>query len=247
MNAKAKDPNGTELMQVNTETNTPAAMIQAAVRSGADLEKLHGLLDLQMKWEQNEARKAFNKAMSDFKADPPTITKDKAVSFGVGKTSYRHATLSNVVDKITQALSRHGLSASWRTHQDGQIGVTCRISHVLGHYEETTLTAPADTSGSKNAIQAIGSTVTYLQRYTLLAITGLATEDQDNDGAGAPEVIDQKQLGQILDMLADTDTDEARFIKYLGIEKLEAMPKSMFPKALADLQAKKNKAKAVTA
>ena len=56
------------------------------------------------------------------------------------------------------------------------------ISHVI------TMAAGPDGSGGKNAIQAIGSTVSYLERYTLLAATGLATEDQDDDGRGANPV-----------------------------------------------------------
>lgn len=43
--------------------------------------------------------------------------------------------------------------------------------------------APSDLSGNKNAIQAIGSTTTYLMRYTLIAAFGLTTADEDNDGA----------------------------------------------------------------
>jgi len=96
--------------------------------------------------------------------------------------------------KITAELSKHGLSASWRTEQNGQIKVTCRISHSMGHYEETSLSADADTSGSKNAIQAVGSTITYLERYSLLAITGLATEDQDNDGELVSDKIDENKV-----------------------------------------------------
>ena len=154
---------------------SPAVLISEAVAKGADLEKLKGLLDLQERWERNEALKAYNAAMSAFKADPPIIEKDKTVSFG--NTKYNHATLANVTAKINAALSKHGLSASWQVKQNGTVSVTCKITHIKGHSEETTLSAPADTSGSKNAIQAIGSTISYLERYSLLALTGLATSD----------------------------------------------------------------------
>jgi hypothetical protein len=56
----------------------------------------------------------------------------------------------------------------------------------MGHSERTTLSATADTSGSKNSIQAIGSTVTYLQRYTLLAAVGLAAGGDDDGQAASP-------------------------------------------------------------
>lgn len=227
------------------EVKTPAELISEAVKGGADLEKLKGLLELQERWEANQARKAYHEAMAKFKADPPKIEKDKSVSFGSGKAAYKHATLGNVTEKITKALSKFGLSASWRTKQNGHTEVTCRITHILGHFEETALAAPSDTSGSKNAIQAIGSTITYLERYTLLALTGLATFDQDDDGwvAAGDTAIDETQKSNIVDMLVHTQTDEAKFLKYMGAESIEAIKKSQYDKAITALKAKERRAK----
>jgi hypothetical protein len=58
--------------------------------------------------------------------------------------------------------------------------VTCHVSHEKGHRESTSLTGPEDVSGGKNPIQTIGSTVTYLQRYTMVSALGLSTADQDD-------------------------------------------------------------------
>lgn len=163
---------------------TPMGMLQIAVQQGADLDKLEKLMQLQERWESNEARKAFVSAMSSFKANPPEIFKNKHVKFG--NTEYDHATLDNVSIAIGESLSKHGLSHRWETSQtEGKIKVTCVITHNLGHSEEVALESTADTSGAKNSIQAIGSTVTYLQRYTLLAATGMAVQDQDDDGKGS--------------------------------------------------------------
>ena len=225
---------------VKTEGSSPAEMIRMAVAGGADLEKLSKLLDLQVKWEENEARKAFHQAMADFKANPPSIGKDKKVAFG--QTKYSHASLYNVVEKITTELSKHGLSAAWETHQNGQIGVTCRITHVLGHSQETTLQAPADTSGSKNAIQAIGSTISYLQRYSLLAVLGLAAHDMDDDAVTAvDEPITEVQLGTLRDQILAVAADEVKFLKYLKVESLEEIRQSQFNKAVSALKQKGKK------
>src|SRR5437660_174203 len=67
--------------------------------------------------------------------------------------------------------------------EGGTIRVTCILTHVQGHSEQVSMSAQPDTSGSKNSIQAIGSTASYLQRYTLFAATGLAPKDADTDGA----------------------------------------------------------------
>ena len=225
-------------------TSSPSEMIRLAVSGGADLDKLEKLLAIQERWEATEARKEYHQAMSDFKATPPKIEKDKKVGYDGktgGRVSYSHASLANVTDKINEALSKHGLSASWRTKQNGKIEVTCRITHSKGHSEETMLSADADTSGSKNSIQALGSTITYLERYTLLALTGLATFDMDDDGKGKNsedvEKIGDKELHSLRDQFIALDVKEGKFISYMGIEKLEDMPLSDYPKANAALEA----------
>ena len=202
--------------------NSPAEMIRLAVSGGVDLEKLAKLLDLQERWEANEAKKAYHCAMSEFKANPIEILKDKKVGYESktgGRVGYSHASLANVVRKVTKELSKYGLSASWRTAQNGQISVTCKITHVMGHSEETTLSAPSDTSGSKNVIQAIGSTISYLERYTLLAALGLATADQDDDGKaiskdGSPVAMPKKKEAEPAEAVdapkVTISTDQAR-------------------------------------
>lgn len=233
--------NNTELIEVKSKS--PAEMIQQVVANNGDLSKLEGLLTLQERWEANEARKAYHKAMAEFKKNPPHIEKDKTVSFNTssGRTQYNHATLANVTNKINAALSAHGLTASWRVSQNGTISVTCRITHEQGHFEETTITAPADNSGSKNAIQQIGSTIAYLERYSVLALTGLATEEMDDDAQTSEsiEYIDDQQQGQILDFINSIPGAKLdKFLSWLKVSKLEEIKKSDFQKAIKALEAK---------
>lgn len=221
------------------------AVIEMAVNKGEGPETLEKLLALQERWEANEARKAYTKAMAAFKADPPNIVKDKLVSYdgkAGGRTQYRHATLANVTSVVSAALAKHGLAAAWKTDQEnGQVSVTCTVTHELGHSEITTLSAAPDNSGSKNPIQAIGSTVSYLERYTLLALLGLATYDpNDNDGAGAPiEYLDEAQVGTIRDLMAEHGVDPAKFCVYMHVESIEKIPVSRFQQACTAIKAKK--------
>lgn len=162
----------------------PLAMAMQAMKAGMSIADMRGMLELQKDWEANEARKAYVQAMSEFKRNPPEIFKRKEVAFS--GTQYMHATLGDVTQAIMQALAEHGISHRWDTVQNGgQIVVTCILTHKLGHSESTTLEGAPDDSGKKNRIQQVASTVTYLQRYTLLAATGLATKDiEDDDGNG---------------------------------------------------------------
>lgn len=230
---------------VKTEVYSPATIIEKAISSGADLDKLEKLLSLQERWEANEAKKAYHKAMAEFKSVPIKIIKDKKVGFDTskGKVGYNHATLGNVVEQITSELSKCGLSAAWKTHQNGKITVTCRITHSLGYGEETSLSADADATGSKNSIQALGSTITYLERYTLLSALGLATYDQDDDGNSAVELITDHQVGIIRDQLIELGIDDKKLLEYLKIDELEKMPLTSFGKTQAALEASRQKKK----
>lgn len=186
--------------QMTSNAITPMQMIQIAVSKGTDMAQLEKLMDLQMRYEANEARKAYVAAMSAFKANPPEIVKDKSVSFGAGKTSYKHARLDNASEQIGHALSEHGISHRWEVDQKegGIINVSCILTHNMGHSERVSMQATPDTSGSKNSIQAIGSTVSYLQRYTLFAATGLAPKGADDDGGGGERIMSETQKADFL-------------------------------------------------
>jgi hypothetical protein len=168
---------------------TPMDLLRHAMDSGADLDRLEKLMDLQERWEANEARKAFANAMADFKLNPPKVFKDKDVSYGEGrsKTEYSHATLGNATDIIIAALAKHGFSHRWVTTQrDNLVIVECVLTHRLGHSQSNLLQSAPDQSGGKNAIQAIVSARSYLERHSLFDATGLAPLDaEDDDGAGA--------------------------------------------------------------
>jgi hypothetical protein len=176
------------MSEIITHDNPIAAAIATAIQNPAvGIEQLNALWEISRKIEAAKAHAAYHSAMAQFKQNAPEIVRNKAVSFGAGKTSYKHATLDAVAIPIAAALSACGLSHAWYIGQsEAGISVTCVLTHVLGHSERVTLCAGADNSGSKNPIQAVASTVTYLQRYTLLAITGLAVQDEhDDDGASA--------------------------------------------------------------
>lgn len=232
---------------------TPMQMLAGAIERGADITVLDKLMDLRDRWEAGEARKAFVAALAEFKKDPPTIIKNKKANFGQGKAAYEFAGLDQIAAVIGAALAKQGLSASWRTDQtDNKIRVTCTLRHALGHGEETALEAPADTSGSKNPIQAVGSTITYLSKYTLLSITGLAAGDQDDDGAGMAQrgptgAISEEQKAALVDLLKESDADIPKFLGYFKTETLDGLPAARFADAKALLQQKINATKTPSA
>ena len=223
----------------------PMQMIDAAVRSGASMETLERLFALQERHEANEARRQYITALAAFKALGLRVSKDKAVSQGAGRPSYKHATLANILETITPALADHGLSATWSTAQEPHgITVTCILRHAAGHMESVSLTGQPDTGPGRNGLQAIGSTITYLQRYTLMAITGTAASDQDDDGRGSSarsEYITDEQADEVTTLLHATGSDFAGFLRWAGVETVHEIGRKDFRRIMAALEAKAKK------
>lgn len=166
-------------------------IVQAALKSG-NVEMYREAVALFKDLEGMAARKAFDNAMADAKAKIPVIRKNRLVGFdhktGGDRTEYRHEDMAEIARTVDPILSEHGLSYRFRVSSklNEPVSVTCVLSHRDGHNEETTLTAGRDDSGKKNAIQQVGSTITYLQRYTLKAALGLAA-GHDDDGESSDQ------------------------------------------------------------
>ena len=222
--------------------NPYMAMVETAMASGRGIEQLDKLLDLQIRWDAEQARKAWHAAMAAFKADPIVIEKRKLVEFATRDndvTSYRHATLADVVDAVVAGMGRHGLSHRWDVSQEGgQVVVTCYVTHRDGHSEKVTMQAAPDTSGKKNSIQQVASAVTYLQRYTLMAAAGVAAKDVDDDGirAGVDDGanITEEQAATLQDLIDVFVVNAPKFMDWVRaqvgyqIESIDQLPAKHF-------------------
>lgn len=216
---------------------TPMAMIERAVAAGASIETLSKLMDLQERVEANQARKAFNEAISEAKARVRPVVRNKQ-----GHNSKRYADFAAIASAVDPILADLGLSYRFRTEQGERINVTCILSHRDGHQETTTLSGPPDASGSKNAIQAIGSTLSYLQRYSLVQMLGLAaTDDDDGKASGLGNSITDTQAEQIQALIVETKSDVGRFLRWAGVDSVSDLPAGRFADAVAMLEAKRVK------
>lgn len=224
--------------------NSPMGMMMAAVKQGIPLDQIKEMMAIQREWESDEARKAFNEAFAAFKAEAVEVIKRKQVDFATqkGRTQYKHAELSDVVEAVGPALSRHGFSWSWTPEQkNGRIFITCNLLHRLGHEKSATMDAAADESGGKNTIQAIVSTTTYLERHTLKAVCGISEKGDDNDGNGVSQAAEDLR-DEWISKVAQADTLEAATaIWQSGCQVIEKMNNlavyAAFKKAYADKRA----------
>ncbi len=121
--------------------------------------------------------------------------------------------------------------------------------HRDGHRETTELTLEADTSGSKNSVQSIGSSLQYAKRYIEASLLNLTTGGEDDDGArGATQFITEAQAADLTALAEEVlGADKLRagmvtFCKYFKIEKLESLPADMYERAVAAFEKKRKSA-----
>ena len=224
----------------------PNDIAMEILAKGGDLAVLEKLLDMQAKYEANEARKAYHLALSEFKKNPPIISKVKQ---GYG---YKYASWSHIVDKITPELSKHGLSLNHKEFEqfdNGQLKVTCFLTHNLGYSESVSMSGALEKIVSRegknvmNSLQALGGTVSYLKRYTALALLGLEADDVDNDAQINTEPISEEEQKVIKDGLVELSIDEAKFLKYLQVESVEKIFKTDYQKAINMINSKRKATK----
>lgn len=248
MNAVAKVEQANEVVQIpQSDSRALMAMIERAAMSPEfDVAKLQQLLDVRDRWEAKEARKAFDAAISAAKAEIKPIIKNREVDFTSqkGRTRYDYEDLAQIAEHIDPILSRHGLSYRHRPKQDGKkLSITCILSHQAGHSEETTLAADNDDTGNKNGIQGIGSTATFLQRYTLKLALGLSAAKDDDGRAGVAQIerINADQAANVRALIEEVKADESKFLRYLKVKSIEDIPAQALKHAISALEAKRGK------
>lgn len=236
---------------VMLERPAPAAstsLVHYALDRGADLATIEKMMELEHKHEAYLAVKAFNAAMASAKAEIPVVVKNRVVDFptdnGKSRTTYQHEDLGEIARTIDPILARHGLSYRFRTTSEVNqpVVVSCIVAHRDGHSETNTLAAGRDDSGKKNLIQQMGSTITYLQRYTLKAALGLAASADDDGRKSEPvEVITEDQVIILREMIEATNSDRARFLKHIKVDDLADIRADKFDFVLGLLKDKEQR------
>jgi hypothetical protein len=143
-----------------------------------------------------EAKSAFDAAMADMQPELPSIgERGKAVV--QGSTRYTFALWEDINAAIKPVLMRYGFALTFRTDFANGITITGVLSHRSGHREETSITLPKDDTGSKNAVQAVASSVSYGKRYTASALLNLTSHGEDDDAYNAVAAPDNMSLDWI--------------------------------------------------
>jgi ERF superfamily len=94
-----------------------------------------------------------------------------------------------------------------------------RLKHLSsGHYEDSFMSAPLDTSGGKSDVQAVGSTNSFLRRYVACNIFNIVVVGDDDDGTGG--TIDEAQTKTMLDLMKKAKVG-LKFLKYMKARSVD--------------------------
>ena len=230
---------------ITIEGQPMANIISQAIAKGANLPEVRELLNILKEGEAYEAKKCFHASMSKVCAAIPVVEKTEYNPI----TKSKFAPLVGIVTAIKPIYTAGGFSLSFNegeTSKPEHMRIIGILTHEKGHTENYFYDIPLDGKGLKGnsnmtAIQAKGSTVSYGRRYLICMIFNVPTGD-DVDGNLPNGIIDEKELSNIRDQIAELGASENTICSHLQIDDLEKLPKKDYQKVLSALEyRRKNK------
>ncbi len=234
------------------------AMAVSKNMSIEQLQQIEKMMDLEDRYDAKMAKKAFLEAKANFNRIKPALKKDKFNKYFESK----YTSLGNLLATYGPSMGDCGLSIDFPSPVQGDktMEVFCRLSHANGHGETISLKAPIDQAAvgkqsgkrSRNAIQDIKSTFTYLRSATAEAVLGVtgtdASLDDDGNGAGrkVDEFIDEHQAKTIVDLIFNLDLDDKQrdkysddLLEYYKIDTFDELPVGSYKEIVSTLKAAK--------
>lgn len=211
---------------------------KAAADPNVDVAKLEKLLDMQERIMTKQAELNFNAAMAQLQPLLPTIKRTKKGH------NYMYAPYEQIDMLIRPLYTQYGFSLSFNSQVVGEsIHYFGTISHKEGHSRQAEIVLPADNSGSKNGVQAQGSTIQYAKRYLVGMLLNIVTEDEDNDAAYGNERLTENMVAEIEKKIKDTSSNKDRFLKLvMKVNSIEHILQSDYGKAIKALDEKEKRA-----
>lgn len=235
VSAKGFDPSRGE------DANILSVIARAAADPNVDIDKLERLLEMQERVIARNARSAYFDALAELQPKLPVITERGGIKDRNGNIQSTYALWEDVNEAIRPILAEHGFSLTFKVSRtQDQIITTGILAHREGHCEQTELSLPTDTSGSKNAVQAVGSSTSYGKRYTAFALLNITSQGEDDDGqkGGAPEPVDDVRLRLLNDLADAVGADKIKLCKHLKVASLKELPATRYDYAFARLKEK---------
>jgi hypothetical protein len=225
-------------------------LIRLAMDKGVDVAVLERLVALKERVMDRDARGAFFQALANFQRECPVLDKNATAKITTktgGSYSYTFTPLPDICKQVNPILERHGLSYSWTTKEAAHpkvLMVVCVLRHVDGHEERAEFPVPTETDAAMSGAQKVGAALTYGRRQSLVSVLGIVTADEDDDApdrVSAARITEQEveQLNRKIDEVTTGRDDQdffRRFLKFMNVDGLGAIPASDFGKAMTRLE-----------
>ena len=204
---------------------------KVALDPRVDVEKLERVIAMYERLKAKEAELAYNAAKGRIlkKLARIKIVKNRSVLYEIenGKPqkgtyeAFKYAPLEEIDKHLRPLLVEEDMDLSYsdEPREDGGILIRGRLKHLpSGHFEDSFMPAPLDTTGGKSDVQAVGSTNSFLRRYIACNIFNIVVAEDDDDGAGG--AIDEGQTKTILDLIKKAKVGP-KFLKYMRAQSIE--------------------------
>jgi hypothetical protein len=230
--------------RMQSASDQMSALIErAALSVDVDLAKLDRLLAHQERIYRDKARAAFDGAYANLQLALPIIAENGEILDKVGVVQHTYPLWEDINELVKPLLSEHGFALWFKIDNDGRgVNVTGVLSHLGGHFEETTIKLPADLTGGKTSVQAIGSSTSYGKRYVAAALLNLTSRGEDDDGTATPNdpTISAEQVADLLTLLEETGASEERLLSYLDLTSLDDLTVSRLERTIAAIRLRGN-------
>jgi hypothetical protein len=244
----------TAVAKVETqETNLIQVIERAALNPAVDVDKMQKLLEMQERIMAKNAEMSFNQAMTRLQEQLPRIKRAGSVAYknkdsGKSEEAFKFARYEDIDGAIRPFLLAEGFSLSFNTKwsEAGAI-IYGTLAHREGHSRTVEMRLPLDSSGGKNNLQGMGSTISYGKRYAVGMLLNIITVGEDDDGTGDHgEVITTEQAAELDTLLRERIAKipqekqkdvMPRFLKHMGVETLQEIGAGDYAKALTAARA----------
>lgn len=239
---------------------TLQVLMQAARDPNVKPENLERYLAMHKELLADQRKEEFNAAMGRLQPRLPRIKKNGRIEIVDKQTGQvkqstpfaRYEDLDRVIRPLLfeEGFTGFSFTTEERTVAGGGIVVHGKLSHKCGHSEVSSMPVPLDTSGSKNNIQGMGSSLSYGKRYLVCAMLNIITEGEDTDGHQVTGPIGEREVNMLIDLMKQAGMDpaaEAKFKTHMKVKALSDILLRDYPQAVYLLQAKVNQQKKAAA
>jgi len=162
-----------------------------------------------------------------------------------GNAKFYFAPYEEIMRQVRPLLVRHGFAVMFdsdfkegKDAKDTRLAMRCKLMHKGGHSTTTTSMHRVGAVYGANDAQNDGATATFAKRYALCSALNIVVE-KDTDGRTDSQAVTFEQAAYLKEMVKDTKSNEAAFLKYAGAGDYEHIPADRYDVLARELHKKK--------